>query len=96
MKNSDDNIIVKDIFIHFLDQQLLESHQIKLNSENTPIFKEIRLAIRLGLLLCENSIIIPVSNYFENVYSKKLLNEYSNFGELGFIQCYYSVGKKSG
>jgi hypothetical protein len=77
--------MLKNIFIHFLDHELIELFELENHPRKTYIFQEFRFAVRLALLLCENSIVIPASNYFESLFAQQLLGEVKEFGELGYI-----------
>ena len=64
----------KCIFLFFLDNEIHRLFGITRAYGEKNVFSKLMLATKMGLLLCEECVLIPVSNYFESDYSFRLLN----------------------
>lgn len=64
----------KSIFCFFLDHEVHKLFGIERQYGKERVFSELMMATKLAFLLCEESILVPASNYFESDFSFKLLN----------------------
>lgn len=69
----------KDIFLHFLDRELLETQGVYNRNLETAIFRDIRFLI----LNCSGSLILSASFLFESMYAYAVLNSFLPFFSSG-------------
>lgn len=68
----------KNIFLFFLDNEIHRLFGITRAHGKSNVYSQLLLATKMGILFCEESVLIPASNYFESDYSFKLLNQLSS------------------
>lgn len=75
-----------NIFIHFLDKELLEIYSSRRYTED--IIRKVTFSIKVALLLLEKdeSIYIPASNYFESDLAQIVLEKFRDIVDLGYIK----------
>lgn len=76
-----------NIFIHYLDKELLDIYFSAPNySEN--IIKKVCFSIKIAILLLDEGehIYVPVSNYFESNLAKTVLEHFRNIIDLDYIR----------
>jgi len=75
-----------NIFIHYLDKELLDIYSTKKYTENT--IRKVVFSIKIALLLLENdeAIYVPASNYFESDLAKIVLEKFRDIVDLNFIK----------
>ena len=64
----------KSIFLFFLDHEIHVLFGLEKAYGEQRVFEELMMATKVAFLLCEDSVLIPASNYFESDFSFKLLN----------------------
>lgn len=64
----------KSIFCFFLDHEVHKLFGIERQYGKERVFNQLMMATKLAFLLCEESILVPASNYFESDFSFRLLN----------------------
>lgn len=75
-----------NIFIHYLDKELLDMYTTSYYSEK--IIEKVILSIKVALLLIENDeyIYVPASNYFESQLAKDVLDAFGDIIDLNFVK----------
>lgn len=78
----------KSIFLFFLDHEIHLLFGLEKAYGKQRVFNELMMATKIALLLCEESILVPASNYFESDFSFALLNSLgtSRVNEAGYIR----------
>lgn len=74
-----------NIFIHYLDKELLDIYLPTKYNEN--LIKKVLISIKIALLLLENDecIYIPASNYFESILAKNVLENFRDIVDMNYI-----------
>ena len=74
-----------NIFIHYLDKELLDIYLPANYHEN--LIKKVLISIKIALLLLENEecIYIPASNYFESILARNVLENFRDIGDMNYI-----------
>lgn len=76
----------RTVFIHFLDNEFISLFELNNNPNKSYLLQEFYFALRLALLICEDYIIIPLSNIAESPFvTKAILNDLGKFGEFGYV-----------
>ncbi len=85
-----------NIFIHYLDKELLDIYSTKSYSENT--IRKVVFSIKIALLLLENDeyVYVPASNYFESSLAKIVLEKFRDIVDLNFIKLVSSSNTLNG
>lgn len=85
-----------NIFIHYLDKELLDIYSTKSYSENT--IRKVVFSIKVALLLLENDeyVYVPASNYFESNLAKIVLEKFRDIVDLNFIKLVSSSNTLNG
>lgn len=65
---------IDNIFLYHLDYELQKLFGIEKKMRPEMIREEFMMVVKVAFLLCEQSLIIPASNYFESDYGFSLLN----------------------
>ena len=75
-----------NIFIHYLDKELLDIYSTQSYSENT--IRKVVFSIKVAILLLKNDeyVYVPASNYFESNLAKIVLEEFRDIVDLNFIK----------
>lgn len=89
-------MIIDNIFIYHLDYELQELFRLNKVYSNKNIYSCFNLITRVAFLLCEKSILIPASNYFESDIAFSILNRLytlnlNNLGTIKFISSSYNL-----
>lgn len=77
-----------NIFIHYLDKELLDIYLTKNYSENKDVIRKVLFSIKVALLLLEDNeyIYVPASNYFESNLARIVLEDFRDIIDLNFIK----------
>ena len=77
-----------NIFIHYLDKELLDIYLTKKWSENQNVIRKVSFSIKVAILLVEDNehIYVPASNYFESNLARKVLEDFRDLIDLNFIK----------
>lgn len=75
-----------NIFIHYLDKELLDIYFPK--GYSADIIKKVSFSIKIALLLINNDecVYIPTSNYFESTLAQSALEPFRDIVDLGYIE----------
>ena len=75
-----------NIFIHYLDRELLDIYVTGKYSEQT--LKKVKFSIKLALLLIgqDEYVYIPASNYFESNLAQRALEDFGDIIDLNYIR----------
>ena len=81
-------MIAKSIYLFFLDHEIHQLFGIEKAYGKQRVYNDLMMATKIALLICEESILVPASNYFESDFSFKLLNALgtSKANEAGYIR----------
>ena len=79
---------IDNIFIYHLDYELQELFHLTKAYNYKQIYSCFNLVTRMAFLLCDKSILIPASNYFESNIAFSILNRLCslNINKLGTIK----------
>lgn len=72
-----------NLFIHYLDKEILDHLWLPNNIDN--LCDELEVSIKIALLLSDTEIYIPFSNYCESVLAKKVIDRFSGLISFGVI-----------
>lgn len=75
-----------NIFIHYLDRELLDIYVTGKYSEQ--MLKKVKFSIKLALLLIgqDEYVYIPASNYFESNLAQRALEDFGDIIDLNYIR----------
>ena len=78
----------KSIFLFFLDHEIHILFGLEKAYGKQRVFDELMMATKIAFLLCEDSILVPASNFFESDFSFNLLNVLGaqKASEAGFVK----------
>ena len=86
----------KSIFLFFLDHEIQILFGLEKNYGKQRVYSELMMATKIAFLLCEESILVPASNYFESDLSFNILklfesNIVGEAGDLKLLSSSYSL-----
>ena len=86
----------KSIFLFFLDHEIQILFGLEKNYGKQRVYSELMMATKIAFLLCEESILVPASNYFESDLSYNILklfesNIVGEAGDLKLLSSSYSL-----